>query len=74
MADCFDDEHWLFAYECFHRGWHAGEVATAGINAAHGPAFLHRLGVTFVDEDIIGTYQPPMPHWPTGGGGGDGDY
>lgn len=66
QEDCFLQEHWLFAYEAYRRGWFPDEVAVSKI--AHDPnaAFLEHVGVTFIVDDAHTTYKPKKA--PAGGG------
>ena len=55
---CFNDTHWLFAYEAYRRGWMADMVARAGLNEDACCEFLKRSGVSFVRDAAIADYQP----------------
>ena len=69
QQDCFLEEHWLFVYEAYRRGWFAPEVAASQIAQDPGAAFLRGAGVTFIVDNARTTYVPQRAI-ATGGGGG----
>lgn len=71
QQDCFFEEHWLFVYEAYRRGWFAPEVAASQIAQEPCAAMLQAAGVTFIVDNAHATYIPPRA-LPVGGGGGGG--
>lgn len=74
VRDAFKEEYWLFAYECVKRGWFAGEVATAGLNANANISFLLSCAVSFVNLDALLFYTPPRMPISGGSSSGGGGY
>jgi hypothetical protein len=72
QQDCFYQDHWLFAYEAFRRGWFVPEVAASGIANDVSVAFLNGAGVTFIEDNARTTYVPTRAQITGGGGGGSG--
>jgi hypothetical protein len=72
QQDCFLQDHWLFAYEAYRRGWFAPEVAAAKIERDANVAFLHGAGVTFIVDNARTAYVPPRGIAAGGGGAGGG--
>lgn len=71
QQNCFFEEHWLFVYEAYRRGWFATEVAASQIALDPCAAFLKGAGVTFTVDDARTTHVPHRVST-TGGGGGGG--
>lgn len=67
QQDCFMQEHWLFAYEAYGRGWFPSEVAASQISHDAHAAFLQGAGVTFIVDNAHTSYVPTKV---TSGGGG----
>lgn len=58
VDDCFDQDHWLFAYECYRRDWLPELVNNSNIIIDPVAVMFKSLGVTFLDIDAPYTYQP----------------
>ena len=58
QPECFNDTHWLFAYEAYRRGWMPAKVAQAKLNEDACCEFLKRSGVSFLRDTAIAEYQP----------------
>jgi hypothetical protein len=56
--ECFNDTHWLFAYEAYRRGWMADKVAQTRLNEDVCCEFLKGSGVSFLRDTAIAEYQP----------------
>ena len=69
---CFVEEHWLFVYEAYRRGWFAPEVAASQIARDPCAAFLRGKNVTFIVDNAHTTYVPQRARLVGGGGGGGG--
>lgn len=54
---CFDQGHWLFAYEAYRNGWLENAAAGAKLDTVAVCNFLNESNVTFFDEEIISSYQ-----------------
>lgn len=67
---CFTDDHWLFGYEAFRRGWFADKVNSAKLADEPSVKFLAGMGVTFVNDKLITHYLPKKLVVYGGGGGG----
>lgn len=66
----FNDEYWLFVYECAKNGWFSSEVAKAGLTKDKNIAFLLSNNVSFVNLDALRFYTPHR--MPVSGGGSSG--
>lgn len=58
VDDCFEQDHWLFAYECYRRDWLPHIVNRSNIIADPAAILFKQLGVTFFDTDAPHTYEP----------------
>lgn len=58
VDDCFEQDHWLFAYECYRRDWLLHLVNVSNIVADPVAILFKGLGVTFLDIDAPHTYKP----------------
>lgn len=58
QQDCFLQEHWLFAYEAYRRGWFPAEAAASQIAQDAHAAFLQGVGVTFIVDNAYTAYMP----------------
>ena len=67
---CFAEDHWLFGYEAYRRGWFASEVQTAKLSDDPPVKFLAEAKVTFVNDKKIDGYLPKKLVTYGGGGGG----
>lgn len=67
---CFDQGHWLFAYEAYRNGWLENAAATAKLDAVAACKFMKETGVAFFDEEIISTYQTRSSRFFASSGGG----
>ena len=63
-------EHWLFAYEAYRRGWFPSEVAASQISQDAHAAFLQGAGVTFIVDNAHTSYVPTKAT--SGGSSGTG--
>lgn len=72
VVDSFNDEYWLFAYECTKRGWFSAEVLAAKLKTNMNIAFLLSNNVSFVDLAALHLYTPSK--MPVSGGAGGGGY
>ena len=72
QQDCFMQEHWLFAYEAYKRGWFPSEVAASQIAQDAHAVFLRCAGVTFIVENAHTAYVPTKAMFWGGGGAGGG--
>src|SRR3989338_5007375 len=72
QQDCFLQEHWLFAYEAYRRGWFPAEVAASQIAQDAHAAFLQGAGVTFIVGNAHAVYVPTKATVGVGGGAGGG--
>lgn len=70
QQDCFFQDHWLFVYEAYRRGWFATEVAMSQIAIDATASFLHGAGVTFLADNALTEYVPGAIF----GGGSGGGY
>lgn len=70
--NCFMQDHWLFVYEAYRRGWYVPEVAASQIAQDSNAAFLHGAGVTFIVDNALTSYVPQRATY--GGGGAGGGY
>ena len=70
VEECFKQEHWLFAYEAYRRGWFPDKVRTARIRTEPSVKFLGDADVTFVNDKQIVGYLPKKLVIYGGGGGG----
>lgn len=69
VDDCFEQDHWLFAYECYRRDWLPQLVGASNIVADPIAMLFKSLGVTFLDVDAPHTYKPARsPIYGTDGG------
>ncbi|MFK0034688.1 RNA-directed DNA polymerase [Pseudomonas monteilii] len=59
--DCFLQDHWLFAYECYRRNWLPQKINASNIIVDPTAIILKELGVTFLDVDAPHTYTPTLP-------------
>lgn len=68
---CFDQGHWLFAYEAYRNGWLENAAATAKLDTVAACKFMKETGVAFFDEEIISNYQTRTSRFiATSGSGG----
>jgi hypothetical protein len=58
VDDCFEQDHWLFAYECYRRDWLKNLIGASNIVVDPVAIFFKGLGVTFLDIDAPATYKP----------------
>lgn len=58
VDDCFEQDHWLFAYECYRRDWLLHLINVSNIIADPVAILFKSLGVTFLDIDSPHTYKP----------------
>lgn len=58
VDDCFEQDHWLFAYECYRRDWLPHLVNASNIIADPVAKLFKNLDVTFLDIDAPHTYKP----------------
>jgi hypothetical protein len=59
VEDCFIQEHWLFAYECYRRNWLPEAVAHTNIDRDSAANYLKNMGVTFLADSAAVNYVPP---------------
>jgi len=67
---CFDQGHWLFAYEAYRNGWLGNAAVTAKLDSVASCKFMKDAGVAFFDENIILTYQARRSRFVVLSGGG----
>ena len=67
---CFAEDHWLFAYEAYGRGWYPNSVQAAKLADDPSVKFLAESKVTFVNDEKIQGYLPKKLITYGGGGGG----
>jgi hypothetical protein len=67
---CFAEDHWLFAYEAYRRGWYPNSVQAAKVSDEPSVKFLAESKVTFVNDKKIQGYLPKKLITYGGGGGG----
>jgi hypothetical protein len=70
VENCFSQDHWLFAYEAYRRGWFPDEVRIAKLPKEPSVKFLSDAAVTFVNDKKIRGYLPKKLVIYGGGGGG----
>ncbi len=59
VDDCFRQEHWLFAYECYKRNWFSESVSRTNIGADSAANYFKQMGVTFLADNASVNYVPP---------------
>lgn len=69
IDECFIQEHWLFAYECYRREWLPESVARSNISRNVVANYFRELGITFLVDDAAANYVPSYinPHSIDGG-------
>ena len=67
---CFDQGHWLFAYEAYRNGWLGNAATTAKLDTVAACKFMKETGVAFFDEKIILNYQTRSSRFVASSGGG----
>lgn len=67
---CFDQAHWLFAYEAYRNGWLENSATTAKLETVAACKFMKESGVAFFDENIISNYQTRSSRFVASSGGG----
>jgi hypothetical protein len=70
VEGCFAEDHWLFTYEAYCRGWYPNSVQAAKLSDDPSVKFLAEAKVTFVNDKKIQTYRPKKLVSYGGGGGG----
>ncbi len=69
VEGCFSQEHWLFAYESYKRGWFPDKVLAAKLPDDLAVKFLGDNGVTFINDRQIESYHPSrLVAYGSGGG------
>lgn len=68
--DCFNQGHWLFAYEAYKNGWLENAAATAKLHTVPACKFMKATGVAFFDEEIISNYRARSSRVIASSGGG----
>nr|WP_074891560.1 RNA-directed DNA polymerase [Pseudomonas graminis] len=58
VDECFKQEHWMFAYECYNRGWYAVKIGSTDIGTNAAAMYLKSYGVTFLDPTAASDYVP----------------
>lgn len=69
VEGCFAEDHWLFAYEAYCRGWYPNSVQAAKLFDDPSVKFLAEAKVTFINDKKIQTYRPKKLVSYGGGGG-----
>lgn len=59
VDDCFIQEHWLFAYECYKRDWFPASIARTNIDRDVAANYFKNMGITFLAENASINYVPP---------------
>ncbi len=67
---CFDQGHWLFAYEAYRNGWLENAAATAKLDTVPACRFMKETGVAFFNEEVISNYQTRSSLFFASSGGG----
>lgn len=67
---CFDQGHWLFAYEAYRNGWLGNAAVTAKLDTVAACKFMEENGVAFFDEKVISNYQTRRSRFIASSGGG----
>lgn len=58
IDECFIQEHWLFAYECYRRGWIPESVTRSNISGNNTARYFCENGITFLAENAADNYVP----------------
>lgn len=69
IDECFIQEHWLFAYECYRRGWIQEAVIRSNISGNGTARYFREIGITFLDGDAAANYVPSYINIHSIGGG-----
>lgn len=70
IEGCFAQDHWLFAYESYRRGWVPDKVRDAKLSDDLAVKFLGDKGVTCINDKQVGSYLPSRLVVYGGGGRG----